>query len=194
MNADAGLTLALVSLLKGIVERDQNAEGWQAIIDHRNAVGDYLAVLNLRLHLDDNDGYAFVRQVTDESDEPTPQLVVRRPLSYRASLLLVLMRKRLLEHDARSGEPRLIIGFDDIVELMRIYLTESADETRLNRGVETAVNKAVELGLLGRLPKSPGNFEVKRAIKAIIDADFVSDYLEQMKRSNLAPEARAADT
>jgi len=189
MRTDSELTLALVSLLKGIVERDQQAEAWQAIIANRSGVSDYLAVLNLRLHLDDTDGYAFVRQIVNEDDGPTPQLVVRRPLSYRASLLLVLLRKRLLEHDARSGEPRLIIGFDDILELMRIYLAESADETRLNRSVETAINKAVELGLLGRLPKSPGNFEVKRAIKAIIDADFVAEYLAQMKRTVAAADA-----
>lgn len=183
MSTENKLTLALVSLLKGIVERDQHPQAWQAIIDSRTGVNDYLAVLNLRLHLDDADGFAFVRQIVYDDEAPTPQLVIRRPLSYRASLLLVLLRKRLLEHDARSGEPRLIIGADDILDLMRVYMADSTDETRLNRGVETAINKAVELGLLSKLPKSEGNFEVKRAIKAFIDADFVAGYLEKMQHS-----------
>lgn len=181
MSESTGLTLALVSLLKGIVERDQHPEAWQAILDHRQSVSDYLAVLNLRLYFEDNDGYAFVRQVIDDSDAPPARLVTRRPLSYRASLLLVLLRKRMLEHDASSGEPRLIISADELVELMRVYLTEANDEKRLRRSVDTAANKALELGILYKLPKSPGTFEVKRAIKALVDADFVSGYLEQMK-------------
>lgn len=188
MSESAGLTLALVSLLKGIVERDQHPDVWQAIIDHRHSIGDYLAVLNLKLYFEDADGYAFVRQVIDPGDAPQARLVVRRPLSYRASLLLVLLRKRMLEHDASSGEPRLIINADELVELMRVYLAEANDEKRLRRSVDTAVNKAVELGMLYRLPKSQGNYEVKRAIKALIDADFVAGYLEQMKHASVQSE------
>ncbi len=181
MSESTALTLALVSLLKGIVERDQHPDAWQAIIDQRHSVGDYLAVLNLKLYLEDADGYAFVRQIIDPGETSVPRLVLRRPLAYRASLLLVLLRKRMLEHDASSGEPRLIVSADEMMELMRIYLAEANDEKRLRKNVETAVNKAVELGLLYKLPRSEGNFEVKRAIKALIDADFVASYLEKMQ-------------
>lgn len=50
-------------------------------------------------------------------DEPAPSIdlpVARRQLSYPVSLLLVLLRKKLAEHDALAGDPRLILSREQI--------------------------------------------------------------------------------
>ena len=53
--------------------------------------------------IDEADGYAFLRQRPQEpGEEPLPRLVPRRPLGFPVSLLLVLLRKKVAEADART--------------------------------------------------------------------------------------------
>ncbi len=61
-------------------------------------------VLGLELHIDEAEGYAFLRSVAEfeESPSPLPRLVARRPLTFQMSLLLVLLRKKLLELDTKK--------------------------------------------------------------------------------------------
>jgi len=67
------------------------------------------------------------------------------------SLLLALLRKKLAEFDAGGGDTRLVLGRDDIVELVRVFLPEGPNEARLIDQIETHINKVVELGFLTRL-------------------------------------------
>ena len=44
------------------------------------------------------------------------------------SLLLVLLRKKLAEFDATSSEPRLILSRDDMIEMVRLFLPDTANQ------------------------------------------------------------------
>ena len=108
--------------------------------------------------------------------------MARRPLSYPVSLLLALLRKKLAEFDAGGGDTRLVLGRDDIVELVRVFLPEGPNEARLIDQIETHINKVVELGFLARLkPASasttaPASYEVRRILKAFVDAQWLADF------------------
>ena len=95
------------------------------------------------------------------------------------SLLLALLRKKLAEFDASGGETRLVLTRDNIVELIRLFLPDSSNEARLVDQIERHINKVVELGFLRRLksttPTSQPSYEVRRIIKAFVDAQWLSE-------------------
>ena len=142
----------LIGLFKGVLYQDQNPDLWQGLLNLQARVRDYVGVLGLELILDEAEGYAYLRQraQTDEEVE-LPRLVARRQLSYPVSLLLALLRKKLAEHDATGAEPRLILSREQIVDMLRVFLPDTANEARLMDRIDSHINKVLELGLLRQL-------------------------------------------
>jgi len=188
--ATQDLSSLVIPLLKGVIYRDENtarnAGQWNALLDLQARVRDYVAVMGLELVLDEAEGYAFLRARQHEDDdnaEKLPRLVARRPLSFPVSLLLALLRKKLAEFDAGGGHDaaagRLVLSRDDIVELIRVFLPDASNEVRLMDRVDRDINKIVELGFLRRLKPQPGQppaFEVRRILKAFVDAQWLAEF------------------
>jgi hypothetical protein len=186
--AASALSTLLIVLLKGVLYQESDPQRWGQLLELQARVRDYVAVLGLEMILDEAEGYAFLRsraQPDHEGDakadkENIPRLVVRRQLSFPVSLLLALLRKKLAEFDAGGGDIRLILSRDDIVELIRVFLPDSSNEARLVDQVDRHINKVVELGFLRRLkqnnPSQQPGFEVRRIIKAFVDAQWLSQF------------------
>jgi hypothetical protein len=180
--ANADLSTLAVTLLKGVIYREDDARLWSALLDLQMHVRDYVRVLDLELVLDDAEGYAFLRSRPEETESDAvrkvPRLIARRPISFPVSLLLALLRKKLAEFDAGGGDTRLILSRDAIVELVRVFLPDSSNEAKLIDQIDTYVNKVVELGFLRRLKAAsgPSSFEVRRILKAFVDAQWLSDF------------------
>lgn len=182
----ADLSVLLISLLKSVLYRDDDERRWAALRNLQARVRDYVAVLNLDLVLDEAEGYAFLNtrpEPTDDDPAPRlPRLVARRPLSFPVSLLLALLRKKLAEFDASGGDTRLVLGRDDIVELVRVFLPDGPNEARLIDQIESTINKVVELGFLHKLKPTagaaagPGSYEVRRILKAFVDAQWLAEF------------------
>ncbi len=186
-NGAAGneLSALVISLLKGVIYQEADAALWNALLALQARVRDYVAVLGLELALDEAEGYAFLRAraPADDAALKLPRLVARRPLSFPVSLLLALLRKKLAEFDAGGGDTRLVLSRDEIVELVRVFLPETSNETRLIDQIETHLNKIVELGFLRRLKVAQGGaaaFEVRRILKAFVDAQWLADFDERL--------------
>ncbi len=181
----------LVHLLKGVLYRDQQEVLWQSLLDFQTVVRDYVAVIGLELMLDEAEGYAFLRQREPEPEEqnPLPRLVQRRPLSYSLSLLCILLRKRLVEQDAGGGDTRLVLGREQLVEALRVYLPERGSEAKTVDYAHTQINKAVEYGFLRKLKGTDDNYEVQRILKALVDADWLVDFDAKLARYRAAAEA-----
>jgi hypothetical protein len=179
------LSVLVVSLLKGVVYREDDERLWSALLGLQARVRDYVMVLGLELVLDEAEGYAFLKSRPEPSEDEAapriPRLVVRRPLSFPVSLLLALLRKKLAEHDALGGDTRLVLTRDDIVELMRVFLPQTSNEARLIDQIEAHVNRVVDLGFLRRLKPAagaaagPAGFEVRRILKAFVDAHWLAE-------------------
>ena len=176
------LSALVIPLLKGALYQEADATQWNALLGLQARVRDYVAVLGLELVLDEAEGYAFLRSRADADDDATsrlPRLVARRPLSFPVSLLLALLRKKLAELDAGGGDTRLVLSRDDIVELIRVFLPVGSNEARLVDQVDAHLNKVVELGFVRRLKAQPGQpaaFEVRRILKAFVDAQWLADF------------------
>lgn len=167
----------LIALFKGVLYKDQQPRYWQALESWQSRVRDHVGVLGLELMLDEAEGYAWLRQRAQADDEPElPRLVPRRQLSYPVSLLLALLRRKLAEHDASGGDPRLILSREQLVEMVQVFLPDSANQARLVDRVRADVNKVVDLGFLRRMRGQDDLYEVRRIIKAYVDAQWLAEF------------------
>lgn len=197
------LSAVVIPLLRGVVYRDEDAALWDALQALRARAADYVAVLALDLVVDEAEGYAFVRSRVQEEDEAAaklPRLVRRQPLSFHVSLLLALLRKKLAELDATGGEARLILARDEVVEMVRIFMPASTNDARLIDQIETHLNKVIELGFVRRLKATHAGqapvYEVRRILKAFVDAQWLADFDERLQayQQHLnAPQTEADD-
>jgi Domain of unknown function (DUF4194) len=175
------LSVVVVSLMKGIADRESDPLLWQSLIGIQARVRDYVACLGLDLVLDEAEGFAYLRQRPgEEGAAELPRLVPRRQLGYQVSLMLALLRKKLAEFDATSGEARLILGRNDIVEMMRVFLAETANQVRLNDKIGADLNRVVDMGFLRRLRGTNDRFEVQRILKAFVDAQWLADFDQRL--------------
>lgn len=173
------LSSVVIPLLKGVVYQEQQLDVWSGLLVLQARVRDYVKVLGLDLILDEAEGYAFLRSRpdVDEGDDPKlPRLIARRPLSFPVSLLLALLRKKLAEFDASGGDTRLILSGDEVVEMLRVFLPDGTNEVRLIDQVDAHLNKLVELGFVRAMRGQDGAFEVRRILKAYVDAQWLSDF------------------
>ena len=177
------LSSVVVPLLKGVLYREDNPGLWDALVHLQASVRDYVAILGLELMLDEAEGYAFLRSRQSEDEDgqsAIPRLVARRQLSYPVSLLLALLRKKLAEFDAGGGDTRLILSRDEVVELIRIFLPAGSNEVKLIDQVDGTLNKIAELGFIRRLRGQGQMIEVRRIIKAFVDAQWLADFDERL--------------
>ncbi|ABB23401.1 DUF4194 domain-containing protein [Pelodictyon luteolum] len=173
------LSPLVVTLLKGVLYEEENTALWNALLNMQAGVRDYISVLGLELILDEAEGYAFLRSRAageEESQDSMPRLVARRQLSYPVSLLLALLRKKLAESDAGGGDTRLILSREEVVELIRIFLPAGSNEVKLIDQVDASLNKIAELGFIRRLRNDKQTIEVRRIIKAFVDAQWLADF------------------
>lgn len=175
------LSRVLIALMKGIVYRDADGEIWQALLNLQARVRDYVAALGLELLLDEAEGYAWLgNRPVAEGEAELPRLVTRRQLSFPVSLLLALLRRKLAESDAGGGEVRLILSRDEVVELIRLFLPAGSNEARIVDQVDTHLNKIVELGFVRRLNGQENHIEVRRILKAFVDAQWLADFEQRL--------------
>jgi hypothetical protein len=171
----------LVGLMQGVQYRDQDLPLWQSLLELQARVRDHVQVIGLELILDEAEGYAYLRQRARADGEPAlARLVQRRQLSYPVSLLLVLLRKKLAEADATGGETRLVLSREQISEQFRLFLPDTANEARLLDRIDTHINKVIELGFLHRLRGEEHQFEVRRILKAFVDAQWLSEFEQHL--------------
>ncbi len=183
-NPDNRLSSVAVPLLKGVVYREESPELWNTLLNIQERVRDYMSVIGLELLLDESEGYAFLRSMpenVEDTNSSVPRLIARRQLSYPVSLLLALLRKKLAEFDAGGSDTRLILSRDDVVELTRIFLPAGTNDARLIDQIDSTLNKAAELGFVRRLRGQGNMIEVRRIIKAFIDAQWLADFDERLE-------------
>ena len=180
-DTDAGLSRALLTLMKGVAYRESDPLLWQRLLDLQARAREYVGILGLQLILDEAEGYAYLRQREfDDAQTELPRLIPRRQLSYPVSLLLALLRKRLAEFDADSADERLIIDRAQILELVRLFLPDSSNEAKLFDRVEANIVKVVELGFLRRMRGTGERYEVRRILKAFVDAQWLAEFATRL--------------
>lgn len=178
------LPLVVTMLMKGVLYRDTHEKAWRHLLPLQSQVRDYVGTIGLTVVVDEAEGYAFLRSRPDDEhdDAPAiPRLVARRSLSFHVSLLLALLRKKLAEFDARGGDTKLVLTRTQILDMTRVFLSSSSNEARLVDQIDATLTKVVDLGFLRRVRDSDA-YEVRRILKAFVDAQWLSGFDEQLAR------------
>lgn len=202
-NELSAISSVLIKLLQGFVLQEDKLI-WEALLFQQAMVREFFATLGLYLHLDENEGYAFLRSIPkEESDDgkiigesaignlqkeeaiekKKLTLMRKMPLSFDVSLLCILLREALDQFDATvHDDHRLIMAKADIYDLLKLYFPNKHDETKLLKRWDSMINKVIELGFIRELKSDPSRIEVLRIIKAMIDAERVGEMKRNMQR------------
>lgn len=194
------LSVAAIALMKGVVYRDTHERAWQHILRLRPQLTDHMAVIGLDVHVDEAEGWAYLRARPDDPDQPLPRLIPRHKLPLLHSLLLALLRKALLEFDATDGVGRLVLSRDRIVADLRTFLADSPNDARLVDQADATIGKIVDLGYLRPVKGTSGagtEYEVRRILKAFVDGQWLNELdarlAEYAVSLGLAAQAGASD-
>jgi len=182
MSDDHSIASAIIRLMQGVVYQESDEDTWLTLERAGAGVRDHFAIIGVDVVFDDVEGYAYLRSRAEaDGDEALPRLVRRRALTYNVSLLLVLLRKRLVEFETSSGDGKLVLTTDQIVEMLRVFQAESSNDARIVDQTETTIRKVAELGFLRQLRGQRDHWEVRRILKAYVDAQTLSDFSGKLR-------------
>ncbi|MBD3940257.1 DUF4194 domain-containing protein [Microbacterium sp. NEAU-LLC] len=187
---EQAVATAIIALMREVVYRDTPAHEpvWEALGRHRAAVADHFAAIGVDVIVDENEGYAFLRtREPEEGDDALPRLVRRRSLTYNVSLLLVLLRRRMVEFEASGEAGKLVLTRDQIVELLRVFQASSTNEARIVEQADRTIAQVADLGFLRELRGQRGAWEVRRILKAYVDAQTLADFASRLAAYAGAP-------
>ncbi|ADY55170.1 hypothetical protein Sgly_0817 [Syntrophobotulus glycolicus DSM 8271] len=178
---DLACSRALVALLKNVVFKETDPEHWEVILARRYQIEDYVSKIGLTLMVDEMDGYGYLKQRSyGEGEEEIPRLVPRHALSYPVSLLLVLLRKQLLEFDSSTGDQRLIVTRRQIAERMRLFLKDTTNEAKMVADIDRHIDRIEKMGFLRRLRGSEESFEVQRILRGFVNGQWLQHLNERL--------------
>ncbi|MEM8734125.1 MAG: DUF4194 domain-containing protein [Planctomycetota bacterium] len=180
-------SFAAVRLLQGVVYSDDN--GWDLVLRYQSPLKDYFARIGLLLIVDEPEGLAFVRQLS-ELEAPgeygnLPRLFRRTRLGYDTTLLCVLLREHLRRFEEEDlDNHRCVVSQAELLESWKSFFPSKEDEVRLSKTLETAFRKLETLKFVTRFGDAAGSWEVRRILKARIPVSELENLNQQ-----LAPES-----
>ena len=188
MNNDA--KIAIILLLKGIFYKSDNEKAFFEMVHNSYAaIVEYLDTIALELLIDENDGYAYLKnKIYEEDQQALPKLLSTRELSYKVSLLCVLLRKKMVDFDMQNDNAKAIITKDDIIQEVLFFLDAKFNEVKIQKDIESTIKKVEELGFLKKLKTTQDVYEIKSSLKSFINASWLDDFdtkLQEYKEANI---------
>ncbi len=176
----------ILKLLQNPLFSDETAT-WNMLLSHFTPVQEYFARIGLEVRVLEEDGYAYLYQPALEDDEghaiTLPRLTRRDRLTYHATLLCVLLREWIDQFEsAHLDAGKCMITDTQISELLLPFLPARTDERAVQSRIDSAIRRLSELGFIKRLSdtSSPTYFEVRRILKAKIDAEKLAEIKEKL--------------
>ncbi len=174
-------SLSLITLLKGVVYDTQKA-AWANLIEYEPDVKKYFSTIGLDLFIDKSEGYAYLKQIEFEEEIDIPKVAEKRQLNFHVSLLCIVLRKYLLEHDAQGGTVRAIISQQEIINRVKLFMPSAPDEVKQTDKIIATINKVIlETGFLRKLEDNTDTYEIHRIIKGFVNADEIDDTLKRLE-------------
>lgn len=162
--------IAAVRLLQGVIYADEH-QPWGLILASHSQLATYFARLGLRLVVDEPEGLAYLRQLSDdelpEGYDRLPKLFRKTRLGYDETLLCVLLREHLRQFEEEDlCNNRCVVEAAALFERWRILSQAQSDEVKARRELASALGKLEDLGFVRKLADEPEAWEVRRILKA----------------------------
>lgn len=178
---------ALLEVLKGpYLSGRRRPQLWDALIADERMIRSSLHNLFLDLVIDRQDEFAFTRKVrTPEIDAPSA--LRAESLTLIDSIMLLTLRQLLL---AAVGEPRVIIGKDELFERLLVYRTGDAQtyQRSLNAAWGRMHNRYRVIHTVDE-----ERAEISPVVKFIVDHDLATALQEEYGRLAESGQAASAD-
>ena len=168
------LSNAYISLLKGIIIKENKEKIWDTILNYRNQIEDYFRQLGLTLKLYEEEGYCYLQQIEDDETDNLLKLVPKVSLSLHLSLLLVSLRKYMLESTA-NGDEKIVISKEEIFIKMKNYLKETSNEIKQEKEIISYIKKVEDMKFIRKLKNSDNKYEILRLLASFVDAQWLDD-------------------
>lgn len=168
------LSNAYISLLKGIIIKENKEKIWDTILNYRNQIEDYFRQLGLTLKLYEEEGYCYLQQIEDDETNNLLKLVPKILLSLHLSLLLVSLRKYMLESTA-NGDEKIVISKEEIFIKMKNYLKETSNEIKQEKEIISYIKKVEDMKFIRKLKNSDNKYEILRLLASFVDAQWLDD-------------------
>ena len=176
MNDDrhAPYAAAIIKLLQGVLYPDDGA--WEILLTYETEIRDYFARIGVKLELLKGE-YAFLTQPRPvesedggESQEAAPRLMRTQRLTYHTTLLCVLLREQLIEHEAEQEPGLPTITREILYERMLPLLKERNRESVVRKKIDAAISDALEMGFIKEL-ESKTLYQIRGVLKARMSAE-----------------------
>ena len=168
------LSNAYISLLKGIITKENKEKVWDTILNYRNQIEDYFRQLGLTLKLYEEEGYCYLQQIEDDETNNLLKLIPKTQLSLHLSLLLVTLRKYMLESTA-NGDEKIVISKEEIFIKMKNYLKETSNEIKQEKEIISYIKKVEDMKFIRKLKNSDNKYEILRLLASFVDAQWLDD-------------------
>ena len=168
---------AIIYLLKGVFYKEDNPNAFFELeANSYGAIKEYLATIGLDVIVDSNEGYAYIKnRVYQEDEEKLPKLIQSRELSYKVSLLCVLLRKNIAQFEMQNENEKAIITKEDIINQMLLFLDIKFNEVKIKKEIESTIKRVEDLGFLKKLKNRDEVYEIKPTIKSFVDIEFLEE-------------------
>ena len=168
------LSNAYISLLKGVIIKENKEKIWDTILNYINQIEDYFRQLGLTLKLYEEEGYCYLQQIEDDETDNLLKLVPKVSLSLHLSLLLVSLRKYMLESTA-NGDEKIVISKEEIFIKMKNYLKETSNEIKQEKEITSYIKKVEDMKFIRKLKNSDNKYEILRLLASFVDAQWLDD-------------------
>lgn len=165
---------ALVQLLIGpALEERRHPKLWPILVRDEAVIRSRLCELFLELILDKELKVAFTRQA-DTGDLDYPILLRRAQLTFIDSVLLLYLRQRLSQAEAR-GE-RAVVAIDEMEDYLRTFeRAASTDRAGFAKRVTAAIEKIKKHSILQKIRASEDRFEISPTLKLLFSAEAIQE-------------------
>jgi len=191
-------SIAAVHLLQGVVYHDENRI-WDLVLRHRTRLDAYFNRIGLRLVIDDEEGFAFLRQLEDSElervrgYEQLPKLFRKKRLSYDATLACVLLRDELRRFEEDEvDDARCVIATDVLFEKWKAFFPEAQDEVKSRKVLCGALATLEELKFIREFTKDPQEWEIRRILKARLPVAELERLCAELKAESIARAQRVS--
>ncbi len=181
-------TVCIKLLQSPIYRMDSNDAIWSLLQTWQSDIDRYFYTIGLHVFVDFADGYAFLEQRDmGEEEDSLPKLIIERPLTIQDSLLCVLFREALDQFDTSQNQSvNLVMTRSEIKDRLDTFFAEKKDQTKVFKRLDESLNRLKELTFIKEIETSSSSqidrtFEIRRILKAKVNAEFISEFREKLK-------------
>jgi len=183
-----------VKLLMGPLFKDENEELFEKLDLWFKEVNAYFNIIGLKINYSKEQNYAFLEPNEDEegnviSNDRLSRLLIKHPLTYETSLVLVILREELdkFEIDDTSSD-LFILKESEIAELVEPYYRDTSDKVKYNDLIASQLTIIKNMGLIKQIRSNGATsnisedrvFIIRNIIRAKVNAAFLKEFKERL--------------